>query len=61
MIVRLRTYDLLISQNSFQNDEYISEEKAYPTDKVYLKAGKLYRIKITKILNQVESTTNDNV
>ena len=45
----------------FEKGEYIQEEKAYPTDKVYLQAGKLYKIKITKILNEVTSTTNDNV
>lgn len=45
----------------FEKGEYITEEKVYPTDKVFLQPAKLYRIKITKILNPVESTTNDNV
>ena len=45
----------------FEGDEYIIEEKAYPTDKMYLSKGKLYRIKITKLLNSVTSNTDDNI
>ena len=41
--------------------EFVSAEKAYPTDYLNLQAGKLYRLKITKILNEVSSTTNDNI
>lgn len=41
--------------------DYIVSEKAYPTDYLNLETGKLYRLKITKILNEVSSTTDDNV
>lgn len=40
---------------------FIVSEKAYPTDYLNLQAGKLYRLKITKILNEVSSTTSDNI
>ena len=45
----------------FEGEDFVAEEKAYPTDKLYLSKGKLYRIKITKIINEVTSTTDDNV
>ena len=44
-----------------ENDEFVSEAKMYPTDKMYLSAGKLYKIKVTKILNEVTSTADANV
>lgn len=45
----------------FDGDEFIVTQKEYPTDKIYLSKGKLYRIKITKLLNDVISNTDDNI
>ena len=45
----------------FKDQEFISEGKEYPLDKIYLKKNKLYRVKIIRVLNTVSSTTGDNV
>ena len=55
------TYLPYAEHGYFDKGEWVSEGKAYPSDKLFLSPGKVYRMKIVEITSQVTSTTDDNV